>query len=78
MGWILGLSYLLEWKRFLQCGRFDTVEITIFLINKIFSYAGNLPVCGFAPFMIVASAYGGSWSVHGDVYIIGEYDEEIY
>jgi hypothetical protein len=32
----------------------------------------------FAPFMVVASAYGGFRPLYGLVYIVGGYDEGVY
>jgi hypothetical protein len=51
-------------------GRFGYVGMTRFLIKKIFSYTGHLPLYGFAPFMIIASACGGSRPLYEDVYTV--------
>jgi hypothetical protein len=50
---------ILGWERLPLYGRFGYVEMAIFLMIKFFSYACNIPVYGFAPFMVIASGLGG-------------------
>jgi hypothetical protein len=35
-------------------------------------------VYGFAPFMVIASAFGGSRPLYGGVYTAGGYEEKVY
>jgi hypothetical protein len=37
-----------------------------------FSYTGNIPVYGFASFMVIASALGGPRPLYGGVYTVGD------
>jgi hypothetical protein len=49
-----------------------------FLMKKLFYAAGCLSLYGFAPFMVVASTFGGSRSLYGSVYTVEEYDQGVY
>jgi hypothetical protein len=49
-----------------------------FLMKKLFYAAGCLSLYGFAPFMVVASTFGGSRSLYGSVYTVRGYVEGLY
>jgi hypothetical protein len=46
--------------------------------DKYSSHASFLPVCNFAPFMVVSSTFGELRPIYGDIYTVGGHGKKLY
>jgi hypothetical protein len=59
-------------------GQFGYVEMTKFLMIKLFSLPGYLQMYMYSLFMITSSADGASRPIYGGLYTVGGYGEEYF
>jgi hypothetical protein len=73
---IIGLEYLLEWKRLSLFGRFGYVEMIMCLMIKVLLPCRSS--IGYALFMVVFITGGEPRPIYGSLYMVGGYSKKYF